>query len=358
MTANIHFFNRLIRIVDIIIWREYNSINRYKHLLKKNIMPKAAELKEGDMVEEVFQVKRKALNTSQNGNLYLSLRLSDRTGEIEGRLWSTGSYGEGVEEWTKNLVEGDFLKVKGKVITYKGQRQINIKEMNIVHEVDIKEFLPSSKRDIEEMVKELRGYVGAINDPYLHKLLDSFLNDKEFLLLFKKAPAAKEIHHVYLGGLLEHTLEVTKLCLDCLNHFKNINRDLLITGALLHDIGKVYEFNYERFFDYSTQGRLLGHIAIGIGLIEEKIKGIKGFPEESRMLLEHLIVSHHGENEYGSPVVPKTVEALILYSMDNLNAKVNCFQSFMNREGTEEGKWTSYHRILERHLYRSLEEQG
>jgi 3'-5' exoribonuclease len=315
-------------------------------------MPKAAELKEGDLVEEVFQVKRKGLYTSQNGNPYLSLRLSDRTGEVEGRFW------EGAEDWTKNLTEGDFLKIKGKVIAFKGKLQINIKEMNVVQDVDIKEFLPSSKRDIEEMVKELMGYTGTINDPYLHKLLDSLFGNEEFMLLFKKAPAAKEIHHVYLGGLLEHTLEVTKLCLGFLNHFTDINRDLLVAGALLHDIGKVYEFSYDRFIDYSTQGRLLGHIAIGVGLIEEKIKVIKGFPEESKMLLEHLIISHHGENEYGSPIVPKTVEALILYSLDNLNAKVNCFQSFMDKEGTEEGKWTSYHKILERHLYKSLEERG
>ncbi|MEK6692291.1 MAG: HD domain-containing protein [Nitrospirota bacterium] len=327
-------------------------------------MPKAAELKEGDLVEEVFQVKRKGLYTSQNGNPYLSMRLSDRTGEIEGRLWSTGisstgsSGGEGIEDWTKNLTEGDFLKIKGKVIAFKGHLQINIKEMNVVQDVDIREFLPVSARDIGEMVKEVRGYIGTINDPYLHKLLDSFFGNDEFMSLFKKAPAAKEIHHVYLGGLLEHTLEVTKLCLESVNHFKNINRDLLVAGALLHDIGKVYEFSYDRFIDYSTQGRLLGHIAIGVGLLEEKVREIKGFPGESKMLLEHLIISHHGENEYGSPIVPKTVEALILYSLDNLNAKVNCFQSFMEREGTEEGKWTSYHKILERHLYRSLEGQG
>lgn len=327
-------------------------------------MPKAIELKEGDLVEEVFQVKRKGFHTSQNGNPYLSLRLSDRTGEIEGRLWSTGSSstgsfgGKGIEEWTKNLTEGDFLKIKGKVVTYKGQLQLNIKEMNIVHEVDIKEFLPSSSRDAGEMAEELRGYTGTINDPYFRKLLDSFFNDEKFMALFKKAPAAKEVHHVYLGGLLEHTIQVTKLCLESLNHFENINRDLLITGAVLHDIGKVYEFNYERFIEYSTQGRLLGHITIGVGLIEEKIRRIEGFPDESKMLLKHMIISHHGENEFGSPVVPKTVEAFILYSLDNLNAKVNGFQSFIEREGIEEGKWTGYHKILERHLYRGQEGQG
>lgn len=314
-------------------------------------MTKAKELKEGDMVDTVFQVKRKGIYTSQNGNPYLSFRLSDRTGEIEGRLW------EGVEEWTKNLFEGDFLKVKGRVITFKGQLQINIKEMNIVHEVDIKEFLPSSERDIDEMVKELREDIESVGSPYFRQLLKAFFYDEGFMSLFKKAPAAKELHHVYLGGLLEHTLQVTDLCKDALNHFRNLNNDLLITGALLHDIGKVYEFNYERLIEYSTQGRLLGHISIAVGLLEEKIKGIEGFPEEAGMLIKHLIISHHGENEYGSPVVPKTVEALILHSLDNLNARVNCFQSFMYREGTEEGKWTGYHKILERHLYRGWEAQ-
>lgn len=315
-------------------------------------MPKTAELKEGDMVEEIFLVKGKGVYTSRNGNPYLSLRLSDRTGEIEGRLW------EGVDEWVKNLTEGDFLKVKGKVVTFKGQRQISIKEMEMVQEVDIKEFLPTSVRDIEEMVVDLRAYINMISTPYFQKLLNFFFYDEEFVTLFKKAPAAKELHHVYLGGLLEHTLEVTKLCVEALNHFKNINRDLLIAGALLHDIGKVYEFNYDRLIGYSTRGRLLGHITIGAGLLEERIRKVEGFPEESRMLLEHLIISHHGENEYGSPVVPKTVEALILHSLDNLNAKVNCFQSFMDREGIEERKWTGYHKILERHLYRGPESQG
>lgn len=315
-------------------------------------MPKVVELKEGDLVEGIFQVKRKGIHTSQNGNPYLSLRLSDRTGEIEGRLW------EGIEDWAKGLVEGDFLRVKGKVVSFRGHLQINIKEMALIQEVDIKEFLPSSKRDIDEMVEEIRTYTALVVDTYLRKLLTSFFDDEEFLTLFKKAPAAKDLHHVYLGGLLEHTLEVTKLCIEAMNHFKNINKDLLITGALLHDIGKIYEFNYERFIEYSTQGRLLGHIAIGVRLLEERVKGIEGFPEGLRMLLEHLIISHHGENEYGSPVVPKTVEALILHSLDNLNAKVNCFQSFIDREGTEEGKWTGYHKILERHLYRGWEGQG
>jgi 3'-5' exoribonuclease len=331
-------------------------------------MPKITDLKEGDSVEEVFQVKGKAVYTSRNGNPYLSLRLSDRTGEIEGRLWSTGSFGENIEAWVRNLMEGDFLRIKGTVISFRGQRQINIKEMAFVQEVDIKEFLPSSERDVEEMVNELRADIEMVGDPYFLKLLNSFFYDEGFMSLFKKAPAAKELHHVYLGGLLEHTLEVTKLCMTVVSEqcqltghgsrVTGLNRDLLITGALLHDIGKVYEFNYDRIIEYSSQGRLLGHIAIGIALLEERIKGIEGFPEESGMLIKHLILSHHGENEYGSPVVPKTVEALILYSLDNLNAKVNCFQSFINRERIERGKWTGYHRILERHLYRGWEGQG
>lgn len=315
-------------------------------------MPKVKDLNEGDLVEEVFLVKGKGVYTSRNGNPYLSLRLSDRTGEIEGRLW------EGIDDWVKTMKEGDFLRIKGRVVGFRGQRQINIKEMASVQEVDIKEFLPSSERDIEEMVDELRADIDMVNDRYFRKLLTSFFYDEKFMALFKKAPAAKELHHGYLGGLIEHTLQVTKLCLESLNHFKNINRDLLITGALLHDIGKVYEFNYDRFIEYSTQGRLLGHIAIGIGLLEEKIKGIEGMSSESKMLLKHMILSHHGENEFGSPMVPKTVEALILHSLDNLNAKVNSFQSFMDREGIEEGKWTGYHKILERHLYRGQEGQG
>jgi len=314
-------------------------------------MRKVKELKEGDVVEGIFQVKGKGVYISRGGNPYLYLRLSDRTGEIEGRLW------EGIEEWAKALTEGDFLRISGKVVGFRGQRQINIKEMEITDEVDIKDFLPTSERDVDEMLEDLRTAIAVVRDTHLRSLLHSFFYDEGFIALFKRAPAAKDLHHVYIGGLLEHTIEVTKLCMEAVNHFKNLNKDLLVTGALLHDIGKVYEFNYERVIEYSTRGRLLGHIAIGINLLEDRIRGIKGFPEELRMLLEHLVISHHGENEYGSPVVPKTVEALILHSLDNLNAKVNCFQSFIDREGTEEGRWTGYHKILERHLYRTLEDQ-
>lgn len=311
-------------------------------------MVKVIDLNEGDLVEEVFQVKDKRTYTSRNGNPYLSLRLADKTGEIEGRLW------EGIEDWMKGLKRGDFLRVKGRVVEYMGQRQINVKEIALTLDVDIKEFLPSSERDIEEMVGGLRACLQQVKDQYLHKLLLSFFYDEEFMSLFKKATAAKELHHVYLGGLLEHTLGVTELCISVFDHFENLDRDLLIAGALLHDIGKVYEFTTERFIDYSTPGRLLGHIAIGLSLLNERMKEIEGFPEERGMLLKHIVLSHHGESEFGSPVVPKTVEALILYFMDDLDAKVNCFQSFIKREKKGEGEWTSYHRILERHLYKGM----
>ncbi len=310
-------------------------------------MPRIAELKEGEPVNEVFQLRRKQLSVSKNGNPYLVLRLGDKTGEIEGKMWEDVGSVEDIEN-------GDFVRIKGMITTFHGNKEINIKELTrIDHDaVDISEFLPSAERSIEEMLSELRNHINSVGNYYLHTLLLSFFEDEEFMSAFKRSPAAKGMHHVFIGGLLQHTLEVTSLCRDIAEHF-DLDRDILITAAILHDIGKIHEFVYDTHIDYSTEGRLIGHITLGIEEIDRKINSLPGFPEEKAILLKHMVLSHHGYYEFGSPRRPKTVEALVLYYLDDLNAKVSCIKSFMEKEGVKAGGWSSYHKILERYLYRT-----
>jgi len=206
-------------------------------------------------------------------------------------------------------------------------------------------------------IDELRSEIGRIKNPHLKDLLNAFSDDPEFMALFKKAPAAKGVHHVYIGGLLEHTLELVTLCRDIIRHYPDADADLLVTGAILHDAGKVYELGYKKSIDYTDEGRLIGHILLGFKLVEEKIRKLNGFPKDLAMLLEHIIISHQGRYEWGSPKRPKTLEALILHYLDEMNAKIKSFKETFEKgkNDTENAEdqtgWSSYNRIFERFLY-------
>lgn len=309
---------------------------------------KIEQIKERDLVESVFLVKSKTLAVAKSGKPYLSLVLMDSSGEIEGRVW------EEAEEISRLFDQNDFIKLRGRVVTYQRQLQIVISQIKRYDEekVKLKEFQPTTGRDTEAMFQELKEIADQIKDQHLGKLLNLIFNDESIVRLFKIAPAAKSMHHVYLGGLLEHTLSVARLILAVSQHYQNINQDLLLAGGIFHDIGKIYELTYERAFDYSDKGKLLGHIVIGVELIEENIKSLPDFPAELAMLLKHMILSHHGQYEYGSPKRPKTVEAIILHFLEDMDSKVSSVQSLIKKEGETGSKWTSYHRLYDRYIYK------
>ena len=313
-----------------------------------------SEIRENDTVESIFLAKEKNFGSTKDGNSYLSLKLMDKTGEINGRVWNN------VEASTKSFDKDDFVKVRARAVSYQGILQLNINEISRHPEekVDLKDFLPESKRDVEEILSELQEVIEQVKNPHLKKLLHLFFTDEDVMAGFKKAPAAKGLHHCYLGGLAEHTLSVVRLIQGVIKRYEGISADLLIAGGILHDIGKVKELSYTKSFDYSDSGRLLGHIMLGVEMVEEKIQQIQGFPEELSMLLKHLIISHHGEYEYGSPKRPKTLEALILYYLDDLDAKVESMQSFIEKDPDEHKKWTAFHRTFERFIYKEGGEKG
>ncbi len=309
---------------------------------------KVEQIKERDLVESIFLVKSKTLAVGKSGKPYLGLVLMDSSGEIEGRVW------EEAEEVSRLFDQDDFIKLRGRVVSYQGSLQIAISQIKKYDEgeVDLKDFQPVTEKDSERMFQELKKITEQVQDQHLKKLLNLILEDEKIAKLFKNAPAAKSMHHAYLGGLLEHTLSVARLIRLASEHYQNINQDLLLAGGILHDIGKIYELTYDRAFNYSDEGKLLGHIVIGVELIEEKIKNIPDFPTELAMLLKHMILSHHGQYEFGSPKRPKIVEAIILYYLEDMDSKVSSVQSLIKKEKETGSKWTSYHRLYDRFIYK------
>ena len=306
------------------------------------------DIRPGDKILDSFLVAEKNLAFSQKGSPYLNLRLKDRTGEVEGKIW------ENADEWDKQFKKGDVIQVQSRAVSFKNTLQLSIHDVEKLDESDINpaDFFPSAGRDIEEMFTELMSYVGKMETPYLKSLLESFFRDEAIATLFKKAPAAKTLHHVYIGGLLEHTLSVVQLLEQVADHYNGIDRDMLITGGLLHDIGKIYEFSYDRIIDYSDEGRLVGHIVIGVEMLDKKIATINDFPDLAAMELRHLLLSHHGTQEFGSPKRPNTLEALIVHHIDDLDAKVNAFQGYIDESPDDDSKWTPFHRLFERFIYK------
>lgn len=307
-----------------------------------------SDFKEGDILEgQAFYVQSKQMGATKSGNPFLSLKLADKSGTIDGKIW------DGAEEWGELFAEGDFVSIGGKVGSFNNTLQISIKSVRRLDEdkVRIEDFLPVSSRNRDEMFHELQMWVERISDPHLRHLLENIFRDDDIADRFSRAPAAKGMHHVWIGGLLEHTLELVVLCDDVVKRFPAVNRDILISGAILHDLGKIWEYSYGKAIDYTTEGRLLGHIAMTIDLLGEKIRAIDGFPAETAMLLKHMILSHHGELEFGSPKRPKTLEAIVLHYLDDLCSKVNGFISLMEREKIKPGGWSSYQRMYERPFY-------
>jgi len=305
-----------------------------------------SSIKTGSLIDDIFVLSEKILSQKRDGNNFLKVILSDKTGSIKGVVW------DNIDKIVADVTSGDFVHIKGNVSDYKGALQLVIKKMEAfpVDSVNPPDFIPATSRDIDNMFERLLKVTDSIATGYLMSLFQAFWNDEEFVRNFKIAPAAKKMHHAYLGGLLEHSLSMALLVDRISGHYSGIDRDLLLAGAILHDIGKIREFEYTLKIDYSDEGRLLSHIVIGVQMLEEKLQQIKDFPAEQAVLLKHMIVSHHGVREFGSPEPPKTIEAVLLNYIDEIDSKINGIRDFISSEDPNE-TWTSYHKLLERHFY-------
>ena len=305
------------------------------------------DIRAGDLVDDIFVLSEKTMAQKRDGNNFLNITVSDKTGNIKGVIWDR------VDDISAGIASGDFVQVQGTVSEYKGILQLVVKKMASIpaDSVNPSDFLPATRRDIDKMFLRLLKITASMEAEHLKKLFEAFFNDTDFVRKFKNAPAAKKMHHAYIGGLLEHTLSMALLADRIVEHYSGVDRDLLLAGAILHDIGKIREFNYKYSIDYSDEGRLLSHIVVGIMMLDEKLEEVEDFPQDQAVLLRHMIVSHHGTREFGSPEPPKTIEAVLLNYIDEIDSKVNGIRDFMTTEDPNES-WTSYHRLLGRHFYR------
>ncbi len=308
--------------------------------------PYLGNLVPNDVVTAQFLVLSKEIRQKKTGEPYLALHLADRTGDIEAKMW------DNVSEIMDTFDREDFVKVKGLIQVYQNRSQFTVHRLRRLeeHEVDFADYFPCSDRDPEEMFEELRGIIGNLQNPHLRALLDAVFADSHLARLYKIAPAAKNIHHACRGGLLEHVLSLCSLCRLIGPHYQGIDLDLLLTGAILHDIGKIEELSYARSFGYSAEGQLLGHIVIGLRIVDSKLDRLTGFPPKLRTLVEHLIISHHGELEFGSPKVPVFAEALLLHHLDNLDSKMDAMRNAIKRDRQIDGEFTGWVSSLERIL--------
>jgi len=301
---------------------------------------------ENKIIVSSFVVVTKQVKPKKSGEPYLALTLGDRCGQIEAKMW------DNVEDALDAFDQDDFLKIKGLLNKYKNRFQITIHKLRKLGdvEVDFADYLPKTTKDIDELWRTLSDYVSSFKDSHLQTLVQSFMADPEIASAYRNAPAAKTLHHAYIGGLLDHVVSLFRSCDLVSRNYPQINRDLLLTGAFLHDIGKVHELTYSRSFSYTSRGQLLGHMIIELEMLQAKIAQIPGFPDEMKTLLEHLIISHHGQYEFGSPKLPMFPEALMLHYMDDLDSKMESMRAHFEREIGNDSSWTTYNPSLGRTL--------
>jgi 3'-5' exoribonuclease len=312
---------------------------------------KICSLKPGDSFVGFLLAQEASLKTSSKGSEYLELKLTDTSGYIKAFLWDI----QAIEGDAKKIVVDVFLLVKGQVSIYNGRLQLRLDKLRLAQDDEVgplSNFFPTSLRPIETMTIELNSTITSIRDPWIRRLIELlFTETRDLRNSFCKAPAAKVLHHAYLGGLLEHTLSMVSMAEMACKHYTKINRDLVIAGVLLHDIGKTAELTYERSFSYSDIGGLVGHISIAADWVNRATTQIPDFPEELRVLILHIILSHHGKLEYGSPITPKTPEAILVHYLDDMDAKLEvAFHSIMGDNGS--GTWTQFAKGLDCTLYK------
>jgi 3'-5' exoribonuclease len=306
--------------------------------------PYVTELQANQVITATFLVQHKDIRQKKTGEPYLSLVLGDRTGELDAKMW------DNVAEVMATFERDDFLRVRGLLQIFQNRLQLTIHKLQRVSDdaVDLTDFFPASRRSSDDMFAELLNTIRGLNDEHLRALLLLIVEDPEVSRRLKLAPAAKSIHHAYLGGLLEHVLSLCTLAKLTTPHYPHVNLDLVLAGVILHDIGKIYELTYERSFGYSSVGQLLGHMVIALRMIEDKVRLLPSFPSKLKTLLDHMIISHHGELEYGSPKTPLFPEALLLHHLDNLDSKMESMRAALDKDRQVEGSWTGYVNSLER----------
>jgi 3'-5' exoribonuclease len=309
-------------------------------------------LRDGTRIDDVFLVCGKNVGKTQDGSPFVRLKLMDRTGSIDAIKWDAS------EAVCSCLLVDDYIQARGVVSKYKDKLQIVLENVRkISDKVDPTDFLPRTTKDISEMVRDLRKIIATVKQPQLHALLDHFFKDEEFVARFSTAPAAMRIHHAYIGGLLEHSLSVAQLCDLVCRHYPEVNRDLLITAAALHDIGKVDEFCWCRSIRYSDSGHLIGHLVSGAMMVDAAAEKIADFHPFLRLIMTHIILSHHGEKEFGSPKRPKTLESLMLHYVEDMDAKIKTFAEAVGKscEITDRPEfWTEKHWVFDRPLLKGM----
>src|SRR6202167_1943761 len=301
---------------------------------------------ENKVITSSFVVVSKQVKPKKTGEPYLALILGDRTGQLEAKMW------DNVEDAIDAFEQDDFLKIKGLLNKYKNRFQITIHKLRRLgdSEIDFSDYLPKTTKDIGELWQTLAAFVASFRDPHLKALVEAFMSDPEIAEPYRNAPAAKTLHHAYIGGLLDHVVSLFRSCDLMCGNYPQINRDLLLTGAFLHDIGKIHELTYNRSFSYTTKGQLLGHLIIELEMLQAKLALQPGFPDELKTMMEHLIISRHGQYAFGSPKLPMFPEALMLHYLDDLDSKMEAMRAHFDREAAFDSPWTSYNASLGRPL--------
>jgi 3'-5' exoribonuclease len=317
------------------------------------------QLADGDSVEEVYLVVDKQLRANRNGTLYIQTDLRDRTGTINARLWNAG------DPLFRSFEAGDFLFVKGKVQLFQGALQIILSHLDRVESarVELADFLPHTTQDVSKLYERLCRFLRGLQNPHLRALAECFLMDQDFTGAFCRAPAGIRVHHAYIGGLLEHVVTLLDAAERLAPLYPELDGDLLKMGVFLHDVGKVHELVYDRAFAYSDAGQLLGHLVIGVEMLNERVRQVpeltgESFPGELLLRLKHLILSHHGTGEFGSPKVPMTPEAIALHHLDNFDAKLNIFTREIREDGNRSATWTQFNATLQRRLFKGGNGRG
>jgi len=298
-------------------------------------------------ITSFFLVCEKELRSTREGKLFLRMELSDRSGTIEARLW------DNAEAFAALFDRDDIIKVQARVENYKNRVQLAVDRVRRAEpaEVDLSDYFPHTAEDIEQLYGRLREHVAAIKNPWLNRLVSGVIEDPAIFPRLKRAPAAKMMHHAFVGGLLEHIVSLCDLCRLAAQHYLELDLDLLLTGAALHDIGKLDELCYERAIHYTNDGQLLGHIILGLEQVTERMNSIEGFPPDYKTLVKHLLISHHGHYEFGSPKLPMFREALVLHYLDDLDSKMGAARAVLGADGGEAG-WTAFSSALNRRLLR------
>lgn len=314
------------------------------------------QLAEREQIDQIFLVADKQLRVNRNGNLFLQVRMTDKTGSLTGMVWNA------TESLDHTVTIGNYLRVQGTTQVHNGQLQMIITRLEPAdpRHVDEADFVTVSSEDVDRLALRLAELLRGIKNSHLRSLVECFLTDEEFMAKFTSAPAGIKNHHAYKGGLLAHVVSLMEVCRVVAPLYPELDGDLLLTGAFLHDAGKTDELTYEREFGYSDEGQLIGHVVMIIGTVEAKAKEAaklsgEEFPRELLLRLKHLIVSHHGEYQYGSPKLPMTLEAIALHLLDNLDAKLYSVAQIMKEDAASESNWTSFNQALGRKFYKGGE---